>query len=252
MKNRIVVIFMLFSLAVFGQEENKTNAKGKQGVWKRYHKNGMLRYVGNFKDDKPVGEFKYYYDTGNIQRKITHKKDTSYSITFYNEGGHQSTGRYINQKKDSTWFYYDLDGYKIASDFYIKGLKNRISYAYYQSGKIAEEKAFFNDFENGKWIKYYENGKIKMEATHENGSLEGKVLFYSITGKRYVRGFYFHSTRDKVWLYFEADGNTIKKKEEYDKGKRIDANKDDDLETSPLVPISEDFLELDEYGMPRQ
>ncbi|MDG1476103.1 MAG: hypothetical protein P8Q14_03070 [Vicingaceae bacterium] len=247
MKNIFLIVLMLSGLVVFSQEENKTDAKNqKQGEWKKYHKNGMLRYVGNFKNDKPVGEFKYYYDSGNIQSKVDHKGNgASYFIAFYKTGEVKALGKYINQKRDSTWNFYDLDGLKKSSEFYINGLKNRVSYAYYPNGQIAEEKAFFNDFENGKWITYFENGKKKMEATYENGGLEGKAMYYKSNGKRSIRGFYYKGTRNGVWLYFEEDGNTIMKKEEYDKGKRIDENKDDDFEKKLLKPISEDFLNPD-------
>jgi hypothetical protein len=52
-------------------------------------------------------------------------------------------------------------------------------------------------------------------------------------------------------LYFDEDGNAIKKKQEYDKGVRIDENKDEHLEKEPLKPISEDFLNPENFGMPR-
>ena len=252
MKNGIVVLFLLLSSFVFGQEENKTDANGlKQGEWKRFHKNGMLSKVGNFKDDQPIGEFKYYYDNGKIKAKLTHKGSVSYSISFHKTGGPQSIGKFVNQKKDSTWLYYDLDGYKIASDYFVNGQKNRISYVFYQSGKVAEEKEYRNDFEQGVYNKFWESGNKKMTATYQNGALEGKAVYYNSEGKRSISGYYYHDLRDGVWLYFEEDGNTIKKKEEYNKGIRVDDGKDENLETEPLKPINEDFLNPENFGVPR-
>lgn len=246
MKNIFLVVLMMSGLTVFSQEGNKTDAKGqKQGEWKKHHENGMVRYIGSFKNDKPVGEFKYYYDSGNIQSKMDHKNGASYFIAFYKTGEVKAVGKYINQKRDSTWSFYDVDGFKKSSEFYIKGLKNRVAYTYYPNGQVAEEKSFFNDFENGKWIKYFDDGKKKMEATNENGGLEGEAIYYKAGGKRSIRGYYYHGTRTGVWLYFEDDGNTIKKKEEYKNGQRIDSNKDEDIEVSPLKPVSEDPLNPD-------
>ncbi len=109
MRNLIVAFFMLFGLVAFAQEGNKTDAKGqKQGEWKKYHTNGMLRYVGSFKNDKPLGEFKYYYDTGKIQSKMDHKEAVSYFIAYYKTGEVKATGKYINQKRDSVWNFYDV------------------------------------------------------------------------------------------------------------------------------------------------
>jgi antitoxin component YwqK of YwqJK toxin-antitoxin module len=253
MKNIFLVVLMLSGLAGFSQEENKIDAKGqKQGEWKKYHENGRLRYVGNFKNDKPLGEFKYYDTAGSMQKKVDHENGASYFIGFHKTGEVMVVGKYIDQKRDSTWNTYDVEGYKKSTEFFINGLKNRVSYVYYPNGQIAEEKAFFNDFENGKWIKYSIDGKMKMEAIYENGGLEGKAVYYRSNGKRSISGFYYHGTRNGVWLYFGADGKKIEKKEKYDKGKRIDENKDDIYEKEQLKPISEDFLELDENGMPRQ
>ena len=251
MRNLIVVIFMLFGLLVFGQGDNKTDAKGKQGEWKKYHKNGMLSKVGNFNNDKPIGEWLYYFDTGKVKAKLDHKGSESYSISFHKSGGVQSAGKFLNQKKDSTWVYYDLDGFKIASDYYINGEKNRMSYVYYQSGKVAEEKEYRNDFEQGACNMFWKDGKRKKTANYINGALEGKAVHYNSEGIRSISGFYYHDLRDGVWLYFDENGNKIKKKEKYSKGVRIDKQKDDNIETEPLKPISEDFLNIENLGMPR-
>jgi antitoxin component YwqK of YwqJK toxin-antitoxin module len=252
MKNRIVVLFLLLSGLVLGQGDNKTDVNGlKQGEWKKFHKNGMLSKVGKFKDDQPIGEWLYYFNTGKMMAKLTHSGVESYSISFHKTGGPQSIGKFVNQKKDSTWVYYDLDGYKIATDYFVEGLKNRISYVYYPSGKVAEEKEYRNDFEQGAWNMFWENGDKKKTATYVNGALEGQAVFYNSEGKRSISGFYYHNLRDKAWLFFNEDGNTIKKKEQYNKGVRIDDGKDDNVETEPLQPINEDFLNPETFGAPR-
>ncbi len=252
MKNVFVVIIVLFSQAVFSQEGNKTDAKGKQGEWKKYHENGALRYVGSFKNDQPIGEFTYYYNTGKIQSKMTHTKNGSYSITYHKEGGPKAVGKFVNQKKDSTWVYYDLDGYKIASDYYVKGLRNRISKTFYQSGKVAEEKEYKDDFEQGSWNKYWEDGKKKMTATYEKGALEGKAVYYNSLGVRSISGYYYHSLRNGIWVYFEDDGKAVKKKEEYNNGKKVYKNEDDKyIKPEDQEPINEDFLNPESFGMPR-
>ncbi len=252
MRNLIVVIFMFFGLLVFGQGDNKTDAKGKQGEWKKYHKNGMLSKVGNFNNDKPIGEWLYYFDTGKIKVKLTHRGSESYSISFHKSGGAQSVGKFLNQKKDSTWIYYDLDGFKIASDYYINGEKNRMSYVYYQSGQVAEEKEYRNDFEQGDWNMFWKDGKKKKTANYDKGSLEGKSTYYNSEGIRSITGFFYHDLRDGVWLYFDENGNKIKKKEKYSKGVRVDDNKDENIETEPLQPIDvEDIMYPEIFGAPR-
>ena len=51
-----------------GFSQNKTDAQGrKQGPWRKYQPGDkILIYTGQFKDDIPVGEFRYYYPSGKV------------------------------------------------------------------------------------------------------------------------------------------------------------------------------------------
>ena len=92
-----------------------------------------------------------------------------------------------------------------------------------------------------------------MAATYDKGGLEGNAVYFNSVGKRSISGYYYHGLRNGIWIHFEEDGTTIKKKEEYKNGMKVYENEADkyiDPETDK--PINEDFLELDENGMPRQ
>ncbi len=253
MKNLVVIIFVMFGFLAVAQDGNKKDAKGlKQGEWKKYHSNGMLRYVGNFKDDKPVGVFKYYYDTGNLQVKMTHYGEVSYSNVYYETGEVKGTGKYENQKKDSIWTYYDKEGYKKANEFYLSGKRQGTWLIYYNNGQIAEEKEYNNDFENGNWKQYFYNGKTKLTATYVNGELEGRATYYGKNGKKAVTGPFVKGARHGYWTFYEGDGKTVRKKEQYKNGNRIDANKGDDvIDPREVEYKSEDILTPENFMSPR-
>ncbi len=240
---KIILIFLLFSSAVgFSQDENKIDAKGKkQGLWKKYHPNGMIRYKGNFKDDKPVGEFLYFYDSGKLEVKITHFGDESYANTYYETGELKATGKYENQLKDSVWTYYGIEGYKMAEEFYLSGKREGSWKVYFPNGQVAEEKEYTNDFENGIWKQYFSDGKEKMSATYENGELEGRATYYGMNEKKAVSGVFVRGARDGFWTFYEKDGKTVKKKEEYKNGVRVDKGKYDDV----INPDSTDYIPED-------
>src|SRR5690606_34958299 len=90
---------------------NQVDSKGqKQGEWRKpYEGNTVFRYVGQFKNDKPIGKFVYYYQTGDVEAIITFLPDgkTAYSKMYHESGYLMAKGKYINQLKDSTWMYYD-------------------------------------------------------------------------------------------------------------------------------------------------
>jgi antitoxin component YwqK of YwqJK toxin-antitoxin module len=126
MKNGILIVaFVSIGLTGIAQsapdgsdketEKNKTDAKGKkQGYWEKIdEKTGKLKYKGNFKDGKPVGEFEFYYESGKLKSKLVHMADkkTSRAKIYYESGRIMSVGKYINAKKDSVWTQYDEDGF---------------------------------------------------------------------------------------------------------------------------------------------
>lgn len=56
---------------------NQTDKNGKkQGKWIKKDEHNRPIYEGTFNDDKPIGEFKYYYDTGEIK-----------TISFFSNAG---------------------------------------------------------------------------------------------------------------------------------------------------------------------
>jgi antitoxin component YwqK of YwqJK toxin-antitoxin module len=253
MKSLLLIIFSCITFFVFSQEENLIDSKGKkQGLWKKYHPNGMLRYTGNFKDDKPIGVFKYYYESGKFQVKISHFGSEAYANTYYETGEVKATGKYENQKKDSIWTFYDKDGYKMAEEFYMSGKREGTWKVFFRTGQIAEEKEYSNDFENGSWNQYFINGKPKLTATYLNGELEGRSTYYGSNGLKAVSGKFIRGARNGFWTFYEQDGKTVRKKEEYKNGNRIDANKDDDvIDPREIEYKSEDVLNPDNYMSPR-
>jgi len=247
MKNLFVILFTCFTLFSFSQDENLTDAQGKkQGLWKKYHDNGMIRYKGNFKDDQPIGEFIYFYDTGKLQVKMTHFGAVSYANVYYETGELKAAGKYENQLKDSVWSYYSTDGFKMADEFYINGKREGSWKVYYSNAQVTEEKEYTNDFENGIWKQYFIDGKEKLAATYVNGELEGRATYYDSNGKKVVSGTFIRGARDGFWTFYEQDGTTVRKKEEYKNGVRVDANKDDniiDMEGIKYIPENEAFPE---------
>ena len=67
-KKHLSILFIsFFSLCVIAQNKIDENGK-KQGPWKKtYPRSIAVQYEGQFKDDKPVGTFKYYYPSRKIQ-----------------------------------------------------------------------------------------------------------------------------------------------------------------------------------------
>ena len=60
----VILIFIFLPFFSFSQI-NQSDTNGlRQGFWKKEYPNGGLIYKGNFKDGKPVGEWKRFYKGG--------------------------------------------------------------------------------------------------------------------------------------------------------------------------------------------
>ena len=88
MKN-LLLCFLLVPFVLIGQTINKVDEYGKkQGLWLKKHKNGNLRYKGEFKDDKPQGLFFHYYKSGELQveKEYFHNGKAVATHFFYKDG----------------------------------------------------------------------------------------------------------------------------------------------------------------------
>ena len=111
--NILIFLFYFFNFSVFAQNNdqlNFTDSKGqKQGYWRKTNEIGQLKYEGNFKDNKPIGHFIYYYPGGQKKAETDYSKNGTFARTkLYHELGEiKATGNYLNEKKDSIWNFFD-------------------------------------------------------------------------------------------------------------------------------------------------
>jgi len=116
MKKILLLLFLLQVLFPFAQT---TDANGKkQGYWKKKDETGNhLLYEGEFKDNKPVGRFKYYYPNDSVRAIMNFKQEgkVAYAKLFHSTGKRMGEGKYIQEIKDSVWTYYDESGTLLSS-----------------------------------------------------------------------------------------------------------------------------------------
>ena len=226
MKNVLLLCLIFSPILLFGQI-NQKDAKGrKQGVWsKTYPRSKAVEYTGQFKDDKPVGTFTYYYISSKKKAEITHDAATGRSVaTFYHEtGGVMSKGIYRNLKKDSIWLNYTpsgrlstsetykndvLDGKLImyylpedASDrslivsatyMYSKGLRDGECVEYFLNGTVKMKGAYKSDKKNGVWETYHANGQKMNLLRYKDGAQHGWSYAYNTAGKEIAKQYYYY------------------------------------------------------------
>jgi antitoxin component YwqK of YwqJK toxin-antitoxin module len=213
----------LFALHLGAQEflsshKNVVDQNGlKQGVWKVYNESGVLKYVGQFRDSKPYGEFTYYYPGMKVKAvsKFSENGDVSRTTLYHDNGFKMAQGKYFRQKKDSVWNYfsgYDAD-MLIATEYYVDTLKTGVWPKYYADGSIAEEVTYVNDKREGPWRQYFTDGKLKLKATYKNDNLTGLMTVYYPDKTVNVSGTYKNGMKEGVWIFFNEKAEKLRREE---------------------------------------
>jgi antitoxin component YwqK of YwqJK toxin-antitoxin module len=213
----IPIIIFLFSLSALSgishaQEGlNKLDESGqKQGHWIVSYDNGNPKYDGFFLDGSPIGEFKRFYENGNISVIMDYIQGTdSVYAKFYHQNKFKSSeGYYIKQLKEGEWRYYSeyIENYMVCKEEYSLNLKEGKSVKYHWNGKLAEEVKYISDRREGVWIQYYSDGVMALRAYYEGGKLNGNFEAYTLDGKPMINGIYREDIRTGEWAFFDTDG----------------------------------------------
>lgn len=217
MKFRIVNVLLLsfFPLLALPQGTeilNKTDNSGKkQGHWIKKYPDGNIMYDGFFRNDKPAGEFKRYYEDQTLKSVLVFSDDGTEAVAtlYYQNGLIASSGKYVNQLKDGLWrfFSYSSRGLLIGDEEYKKDERNGLSRKFYPDSAVAEVVNYKDDVRSGDWIKYYPDGSICFKTNCANGKLNGSFEAYFENGKPEVTGQYRNDLKEGNWLIYNNDGS---------------------------------------------
>ena len=224
--NRSIIWVTLLFIVFFGnlnaQQINTSDANGmKQGQWKKYYEStDALFYEGQFKDNKPIGTFKHYYKNRKLRSITIYQGDTARAEVFTMKGKMLAKGIYVDQKKDSTWVYFNDNGNISQKETFFNGQKTGLEETFYPDGQIASQIEYINGVENGNFVMYYSNGNIENEGEYLNGRYNGNYLYYYDNKKKMYEGVYELGKKNKRWVFYHSDG-MVKMFVYYDLGKTI-------------------------------
>lgn len=214
-KSAFVALFILFSVIVVAQKDtvfNQTDANNlKQGWWTKSYPDGTIMYKGFFKDNKPVGEMRRYYENGALKASLVYdnKGEYAHARLLYADGQIAATGVYCGSLKDSTWCYYSYYDHSLTTrEIYSKGKRNGLMVNYYNNGNPSERITWVNDKKNGPWEQFFADSTLKLKASFKDDQLEGEFLVNYDTGKPYLKGGYKKGLRDGKWIFFNEEGKT--------------------------------------------
>tara|TARA_B100001142_G_C14203223_1_gene604667 strand:+ start:264 stop:938 length:675 start_codon:yes stop_codon:yes gene_type:complete len=215
------LIFLLFFGFVLVAQNNFNEYGQRDGIWKGYHPNGVMKYEGVFVNGKETGVFKYYNYSASLVIKLNYLDPgvKSKAVIYDNNGVVQSEGEYLHKKKNNLWTYYDNNNNVISQINYLNGVLHGEYTSYYDNGFKSEVSIYENDLKNGVSYLFYRSGNINVECFYVDDRLHGQAKFYYNNNDIVIEsiGNYFMGLKDSIWKMYNDLGE-INQVIQYDRG----------------------------------
>lgn len=135
----------------------------KIGEWTWYYKNGQLKQIGSYKNNRYHGVWIEYFDNGDLKSKLEHKMSEDPNV-----------GAYIE--------YFELYDSKSREHLLANGEGRYVTY--YESGDTQLVGQVTQMQKTGNWREYRKNGTLFYNEHYKNGVLQEGVS-YDKDGKKY-------------------------------------------------------------------
>jgi len=217
---RFLFAFFILISNLLTAQINVIDAEGrKQGTWEKYWDTTqtVLQYKGQFANDLPVGEFWYYYPSGEVRAVIEHLSYRRSFVTFYFKNKQaMSEGMYLDQKRDSLWINYNLQGYTVSMEKYRDGkLYGKKAMFYIQNQidrgelKVLSETMYADSLKSGPYIEYFSSGIVKKRGTYGNDKEVGVWTTFDVKGMP-VQACQYKKGLKHGWVYrYKSDSEVI-------------------------------------------
>jgi antitoxin component YwqK of YwqJK toxin-antitoxin module len=193
--------------------EGIVTEKGERdGYWKEYYNDGLLRAEGKYSNDVKEGGWKYYYQSGSVEQE----------------------GIYAKGKPEGDWRWYYPGGEALREESYYNGLLDGIMTEYDEAGNVITKGEYIEGNEEGDWV--YRIGNSETDGTYSAGEWNGLWKYYDIpadktkekvlrfegrfiednphgkhtyywdNGNRKEEGEYSMGRKEGEWIYYNYDG----------------------------------------------
>jgi len=210
MKKSLFLLLFLIVFTSINAQINQFDANQKRhGIWKKYFKNGNIRYQGQFNHGKEIGIFKYYSldsEKQPVMIKSFNNTDNIASVSFFTTKGKLiSKGKMNGKKRIGKWVYYHNDGTTVMQEeSYLNGELNGKYTTYFLTKKPTIEANYLNGLLHGAYKRYSFKGHVYQELHYKNGVLDGKAIYYNrLTGKLIKKGQYKNDKKVGTWEFYK-------------------------------------------------
>jgi antitoxin component YwqK of YwqJK toxin-antitoxin module len=166
------------------------NSFAADGTYREFHPNDKPFIEGQFIKGRQEGEWKFYFDNGQLNRKATYKNgkpNGSWEI-YRADGTLQAKRGFKDGLRDGEWITYDATGKKPrAEEHYVAGEPDGTWKTWYPSGQQRQQASFKNGKRTGTNTEWDEKGGKIIEVEWADNKLNGTATRYLPDGKKIVQ-----------------------------------------------------------------
>jgi antitoxin component YwqK of YwqJK toxin-antitoxin module len=150
-----------------------------------YNQNGFIERIENWKNYQKQGTWKWFNQNGILRHQVEYDKDLKVGkeIFWDNQGEKASEVNFIVQIENGIsksvshgvqkgW----KNGKLISETPYVNGLRQGLYKEYYPSGNLKEERNFVNDSLSGKYFNYFEDGTLQREYYYQSSKSGNQII----------------------------------------------------------------------------
>ncbi|WP_185957600.1 toxin-antitoxin system YwqK family antitoxin [Saccharicrinis carchari] len=201
-------------------EEGRYVDNRKEGVWKAYFKNNILKYEITFTAGEARGEARFYYEDGTLRESGNWQVDHwEGSYKYYFESGQVAYDWVYNKegKREGKQTYFYSNGNPMYEGEWDNGKTQGALQVFDQDGVLVQEKIF----ENGQFAEI----KEPMPA-HEKTGLKftgtGNHTIYNLDGRIQEKGFFVKGNLFSGQRYCYNEEGTMISITNYKNGNPVD------------------------------
>lgn len=207
----------------------------KQGLWKFFYNNGIVKEEITYLNNKKNGFLKTYDKKGiliSIEKYINDIKQTDvkelkeYEIRkdYYPNGRVKIEGSYYNNLADGIRREFNIEGKIIKAYIFYKGImtgegiidingkKQGPWKEYYNTGELMSSGSYSNSIRIGEWNFYHNNGNIEQNGTYnKNGTPINEWNFYHENAALYKNEYYLDGELEGEYIEYNDTGKIIVK-----------------------------------------
>ena len=203
------------------------------GRYLKYDEKGKLQIQGIYQNNRPNGQWTFYYPNGNIKSlgRFAAGNRAGEWLQYHNNDSLKSKGSYSEDKKNGLWLYYAEDGKLTKKGNYCYDrLCNTWQY-FYDDGGLKSSIIYYPD-EEAWYEAYFEDGNqeglpvncsttkvtalgsifiktvsLNQPAPSRPGSGKASGSFITTMVLRKRTGYYKEGKKKGDWTYFRADSS---------------------------------------------